>query len=34
MIPRTRVARSLVPTTSAPPLLNMLAAGVRLPLRC
>ena len=33
-IPRTRVARPLVPAPSAPPLLTTLAAGVRLPLRC
>ena len=33
-IPRPRVARPLVPATSAPPLLTTLAAGVRLPLRC
>ena len=34
LIPRPRVARSLVQTASAPTLLIMLAAGVHLPLRC
>jgi hypothetical protein len=33
-VPRTPVARSLLPTPSAPPLLPPLAAGVRVPLRC